>query len=146
VDKQRILNVSIAATALATGLALALVIVVVWLLGGLLPVAYGGVVEILLFAAAAGGMAFGLRQLVRKFVVPRMFEPGPVDPEILQEYREYRSQVMLVWWIGLALGISALAFPLELIRPGSAFALIAAVLVVSREKALVEYYLLKTEE
>lgn len=145
-DKQRILNVSIAATALATGLALALVIVVVWLLGGLLPVAYGGVVEILLFAAAAGGMAFGLRQLVRKFVVPRMFEPGPVDPEILQEYREYRSQVMLVWWIGLALGISALAFPLELIRPGSAFALIAAVLVVSREKALVEYYLLKTEE
>ena len=145
-EQQRIWNVSIAATALATGAALALVIVVVGLLGGLLPVAYGGIVEILLFTAAAGGLAFGLRQLLRKFVVPRMFEPGPVDPEILQEYKEYRSQVMLIWWVGLALGIFALAFPLEMIRPGSAFALVAAVLVVSREKAMVEYYLLKTEE
>lgn len=145
-DKQRILNTSIAATALATGAALATVIVAVWLLGGRLPVAYGGIVEILLFAAVAGGLAFGLRRLLRKVVVPRMFEPGPVDPEIIQEYREYRGQVTLIWWLGLALAIFAFAFPLEVIRPGSAIALIVAILVLSREKPMVEYYLLKTEE
>jgi hypothetical protein len=145
-DKQRILNTSVAAAAAANGLALLVVIVVVWLLGGLLPVAYGGIVEKLAFVVAAGAMAFGLRRLVRKFLVPRMFEPGPVDPEILDEFKEHRSVVMLTWWGGIILGVLCLAFPLELIREGAAFALAAALLVLSREKILVEYYLLKTED
>jgi len=78
--------------------------------------------------------------------VPRMFEPGPIDPEILAEFKEFRSIVLFVWWGGIILGLLCLTFPLELIREGAAFALVAALIVMSREKILVEYYLLKTEE
>ncbi len=145
-DKQRILNTSIAAAAAVNVVALLMVIVVVWLLGALLPLSYGGFVEKLAFAVAAGAMAFGLRRLVRKALVPRMFEPGPVDPELLEEFKEHRSVVMLSWWGGIVLGLLCLAFPLELIREGAAFALAAALIVLSREKILVEYYLLKTED
>lgn len=145
-DKQRILNTSVAAAAVVNGLALLLVIVVVWVLGGLLPTAYGGIMEKMGFAIAAGSLAFGLRHLVRKVLVPRMFEPGPVDPEILAEFKDHRPVVMLVWWGGIILGLLCLTFPLELIREGAAFALVAALIVMSREKILVEYYLLKTEE
>ena len=145
-DKQRILNTSFAAAAAVNGVALLLVIVVVWLLGALLPVRYGGFVEKMAFAVGAGAMAFGLRHLVRKVLVPRMFEPGPVDPELLAEFRDHRSVVMMVWWGGIILGLLCLTFPLELIREGAAFALVAALIVMSREKILVEYYLLKTED
>ncbi|MDH3228242.1 MAG: hypothetical protein OEN55_00455 [Alphaproteobacteria bacterium] len=145
-DKQRILNTSFAAAAAVNGIALLMVIVVVWLLGALLPVTYGGFVEKLAFTVAAGTAAFGLRRLVRKIIVPRVFAPGPVDPEMLAEFKEHRSTVMLVWWGGIILGLLCLAFPLELIREGAAFALAAALVVLSREKILVEYYLLKTED
>ena len=145
-DKQRILNTSFAAAAAVNGLALFLVIVVVWLFGGLLPTTYGGIIEKLAFAVFAGALAFGLRHLVRKVLVPRMFEPGPVDPELLEEFKEHRAVVMLVWWGGILTGLVCLTFPLELIREGAAFALAAALIVMSREKILVEYYLLKTED
>ena len=145
-DKQRILNTSVAAAAAVNGVALLMVIIVVWLLGALLPVTYGGIVEKLAFAVAAGTMAFGLRWLVRKVLVPRIFAPGAVDPDLLEEFKEHRSVVMLVWWGGIILGMSCLTFPLELIREGAGFALAAALIVLSREKILVEYYLLKTED
>lgn len=145
-DKQRILNTSFAAAAVVNGVALVTVIVVVWLLGSSLPVSYGGIVEKIVFGVAGGGMAFGLCRLVRKVLVPRMFEPGPVDPDLLAEFKEHRSVVMLVWWGGIIMGLACLTFPLELIREGAAFALVAALIVFSREKILVEYYLLKTEE
>ena len=145
-DGQRILNTSVAAAAAVNGVALLTVIVVVGLLGALLPVTYGGIVEKLAFAVGAGTAAFGLRRLVRKTLVPRMFAPGPVDPELLEEFKEHRSVVMLSWWGGIVLGLLCLAFPLELIREGAAFALAAALIVLSREKILVEYYLLKTED
>ncbi len=144
-DKQRILNTSFAAAAAVNGVSLVTVIVVVWLLGAL-PVTYGGFVEKFAFAVSGGAMAFGLRQLVRKVLVPRMFEPGPVDPELLAEFRDHRSVVVFVWWGGIILGLLCLTFPLELIREGAAFALAASLIVLSREKILVEYYLLKTEE
>ncbi len=144
-DKQRIMNTSFAAAAAVNGVALLTVIVVVWLLGAL-PVTYGGFVEKLAFAVGAGAMAFGLRQLARKVLVPRMFAPGPVDPELLAEFRDHRSVVMYVWWGGILLGLLCLTFPLELMREGAAFALVPALIVLSREKILVEYYLLKTEE
>ena len=144
-DKQRILNTSVAAAAAVNGVAILTVIIVVWLLGAL-PVTYGGFVEKLAFAVAAAALALGLRQLVRKVLVPRMFSPGPVDPEILAEFKEHRLVVLYVWWGGIILGLLCLAFPLELIREGAAFPLAAVLLVLSREKILVEYYLLKTED
>ncbi len=144
-EKQRVLNTSFAATAAVNGVALLTVTIVVWLLGAL-PVTYGGFVEKFAFAVGAGAMAFGLRQLVRKVLVPRMFEAGPVDPGLLAEFRDHRSVVMSVWWGGIIVGLLCLTFPLELIREGAAFALVAALLVLSREKILLEYYLLKTEE
>jgi hypothetical protein len=110
-DKQRILNTSIAAAAVVNCISLLMVIVVVWLLGALLPVSYGGFVEKLAFAVAAGAMAFGLRRLVRKVLVPRMFEPGPVDPELLEEFREHRPVVMFTWWAGVILGVPARTDP-----------------------------------
>ena len=145
-DKQRILNTSITAAVAVNGIALLTVIVVVWLLGALLPVTYGGIVEKLAFGMAAGAIAFGVRRLARKVILPRMFEPGPVDPELLEEFKEHRPVVMLTWWGGVILGLLCLAFPLELIREGAAFALAAALIVLSREKILVEYDLLRTED
>ena len=86
-DKQRILNTSVAAAAAVNGVALLMVIIVVWLLGALLPVTYGGIVEKLAFAVAAGTLAFGLRRLVRKVLVPRIFAPGPVTPSLVRPSR-----------------------------------------------------------
>lgn len=145
-DESRIYQTSLVAGLIVHGLALLLAIVAVGILGGLLPVSRGGIVEAPLFAIAAGGMAFGLRQVVRKTVMPRMFEPGPIDPEILEEYKPFRTHVMLIWSAVLAGGLLLMAFPLEIIREGSAFAFGAAILVMSQDKSVVEYYLLKTEE
>lgn len=145
-DESRIYQTSLVAGLIVHGLALLLAIIVVGILGGLLPVSRGGIVEVPLFAIAAGGMAFGMRRLIRKVVIPRMFESGPIDPEILEEYKPFRNHVLLIWSAVLGGGLLVLAFPLEIIREGSAFAFAAAILVMSQDKSVVEYYLLKTEE
>lgn len=144
-DKQRILNVSIASVAVLNGLALAIVWLTIKLFGWMIPSFVPLFGEMIILAIFAGGIAFGVRRLVRRVIFPRWLGDRPLDRELLPEFQQYRNLVMLTWWSGILLGMFGLIFFLELIREGSGLPFVAAAAMLGQEKALLEYYILKTE-
>lgn len=144
-DKQRILNISIAAVAIVNGLGLLSVWLVVMVIGTIMPAAAAGWIEAIVFVLAAGGLAFGLRRLARRVVFPRWLGDRPLDRRLISEFQPFRTLILVTWWAGLILGMFGLVFILEIIREGSGLAFVAAVAMLGQEKMLLEYYILKTE-
>lgn len=144
-DKQRILNTSIAGVAVLNGLALLVVWLTVKLFGWMIPYFVPLFVEMFILAIFAAGLAFGLRRLLRRVVFPRWLGHRPLDRELLPEFQPYRNMVLFTWWSGILLGMFGLLFILELIRPGTGLPFVAAAAMLGQEKGLLEYYILKTE-
>lgn len=145
-DKQRILNVSIASVAVLNAVALVIVWVTVKFFGWMIPYFVPFFLEMIILAMVAGGIAFGVRRLVRRVIFPRWLGDRPLDRELLPEFQQYRNLVMFTWWSGILLGMFGLIFFLELLREGSGLPFVAAAAMLGQDKALLEYYILKTEE
>ncbi len=143
-DKQRILNTSIAAVAVVNLVGLVVVWLVVKLVGGILP-ATAWWIEAIIFVLAAAGLAFGVRRLARRVIFPRWLGGRPIDRELIPRFQPFRTLVLVTWWGGILLGMFGLVFILEIIREGSGLAFVAAVAMLGQEKTLLEYYILKSE-